>query len=74
MTEPFAFAAVVVLERLPEFTLDEFDVAARLRPYEELCLRTPIARHRQALIEAGAPIAEVSYGQHTPRRGVMKID
>jgi len=52
----------------------EHPVASRLRRYEDLCLRTPIPRHRQALLEAGAPIAGVTYGVDKPRRGLMKID
>jgi glutathione S-transferase len=45
----------------------------RLRAFEELCTRTPIARHRDALREAGAPVAEHSVGTDTPRRGLMSI-
>jgi glutathione S-transferase len=44
-----------------------------LRAYEELCTRTPIARHHDALREAGAPVAETSVGNDTPRRGLMGI-
>lgn len=42
---------------------------AALRPFEEVCLRTPIARHRDALREAGAPLSERSWGTDRPRRG-----
>jgi len=44
-----------------------------LRAYEELCARTPIIRHRDALREAGAPVSEASAGTDTPRRGLMSI-
>lgn len=44
-----------------------------LRAYEELCARTPIARHRDALREAGAPVAQISTGTDTPRRGLMSL-
>lgn len=40
----------------------------RLRPFEELSLRTPIAKHREALIEAGAPVGEETFGTQVPRR------
>jgi len=42
-----------------------------LRPFEDLCLRTPIARHREALREAGAPIAPETLATSAPRRGAM---
>lgn len=45
----------------------------RLRGFEELCTRTPIVRHREALREAGAPVAAHSVGTDTPRRGLMSI-
>lgn len=44
---------------------------AALRPYEELCLRTRIPNHREALKEAGAPISADTLGGAAPRRGVM---
>lgn len=47
----------------------ELEGFRRLRPLEELCLRTPIARHRAALAEAGAPVSEATYFIDTPRRG-----
>jgi glutathione S-transferase len=46
---------------------------AKLRPYEELSLRTPMAKQREALAAAGAPIARTSYGTATARRGIMSI-
>lgn len=44
---------------------------ARLRPFEELSLRTPIANHRTALKDAGAPVSDDTFGIATPRRGVL---
>jgi glutathione S-transferase len=49
------------------------DALARLRPYEELSLRTPPPRAREALAAIGAPISARSYGSDAPRRGVMRI-
>ena len=45
----------------------------KLKPFEELSLRTPLAHHRAALAEAGAPIMQDTYGTATPRRGVMQL-
>jgi hypothetical protein len=42
-----------------------------LVPFEDLSLRTPLPRHRDALAAAGAPIAAETWGTATPRRGVM---
>ena len=50
--------------------LDEF---ARLRPFEERCLRTPPAKHRDALAELGAPLTAETFGTDAPRRGLMRI-
>jgi glutathione S-transferase len=44
-----------------------------LRPFEDLCVRTPIAQHREALLGAGAPLTEGSVGNPTPRRGLMSL-
>ena len=41
----------------------------KLRPFEELSLRTPIARHRDALREAGAPVSDATFYADSPRRG-----
>ncbi len=49
------------------------DALARLRPFEELSLRTPPQDARAALAAAGAPISAASYGTSTPRRGLMRI-
>lgn len=45
----------------------------KLRPFEELLLRTPIAEHRAALKAAGAPVSEETFGTATPRRGLLAI-
>jgi glutathione S-transferase len=45
----------------------------RLRPFEERCVRTPIAQHREVLAEMGAPLTRETYGTATPRRGLMQI-
>jgi glutathione S-transferase len=44
-----------------------------LRPYEEVCMRNPIAKHREALAAAGAPVTAGSVATDTPQRGVMPI-
>lgn len=44
---------------------------AKLRPFEELLLRTPIANHRTALIDAGAPVSADTFGTAIPRRGLL---
>jgi glutathione S-transferase len=49
------------------------DAFARLAPFEERCIRTPIAEHRAALAEMGAPLTRETYGTTTPRRGLMQI-
>ncbi len=46
---------------------------AKLRPFEEVLLRTPIANHREALKKAGAPVSAETFGTTTPRRGVLTI-
>jgi len=51
-------------------TLDHPAFAA-LRPFEEVLLRTPIDRQREALAEAGAPITSETFFTPTPRRGVL---
>jgi glutathione S-transferase len=43
---------------------------ARLAPFEERCIRTPIPRHREALAEMGAPLTKETFFTATPRRGV----
>jgi glutathione S-transferase len=46
---------------------------ARLKPFEERLIRTPVASHRSALAEMGAPLTSETYATATPRRGVMQI-
>jgi hypothetical protein len=46
---------------------------ARLRPYEALMLRTPIAEHREALAAAGAPVTAETVGGDVLRKGVMRV-
>lgn len=48
--------------------LDEFQ---ELVPFEQVCLRTPIPRHRAALAEAGAPVSARTFGSPDPRRGTV---
>src|SRR5262245_34754758 len=50
--------------------LDSF---AKLKPFEERLVRTPIPRHRALLAEMGAPVSSETYGTDVPRRGVMRI-
>ena len=46
---------------------------AKLRPFEEVLLRTPIANHRAALKDAGAPVSDTTFGTAAPRRGLLTI-
>jgi glutathione S-transferase len=50
--------------------LDSF---AKLEPFEERLMRTPIPKHRSVLAEMGAPLTSETYGTTLPRRGVMRI-
>jgi glutathione S-transferase len=45
----------------------------KLRPFEELLLRTPIASHRAALKDAGAPVSAETFGIAAPRRGLLTL-
>jgi glutathione S-transferase len=45
---------------------------AQLAPFEERCLRTPIAQHRAVLAEMGAPLCAESWAAAAPQRGVMR--
>ena len=47
---------------------------AALKPFEDLCCRTPLPQHREALLAAGAPVTSTTYATATPRRGIMRID
>lgn len=44
-----------------------------LHCYEKIQLSTSIAGRRQALLDAGARLTEVSFGQREPRRGIMRL-
>jgi glutathione S-transferase len=46
---------------------------ATLRPFEDVMIRTPPARHRQVLAEHGAPLTTETLGTTVPRRGIMPI-
>jgi glutathione S-transferase len=61
-------AVAAFVERV--LALDSF---ARLRPLEDLLMRTPIPRHREALRDAGAPVSAETLGGLEPRRGVMSL-
>ncbi len=43
----------------------------KLRPYEELLMRTPIPKHREALQGAGAPLTPTTFATTTARRGIL---
>jgi glutathione S-transferase len=45
----------------------------RLRQFEALSMRTPIARHREVLEAAGAPLTRETMGTAEPRRGILRI-
>jgi len=45
----------------------------RLRQFEELSLKTPISKHRDALTAVGAPVSPSTLGTSTPQRGVFRI-
>jgi len=47
------------------------DAFARLRPFEDLCMRTPITAQRDALLAAGAPLTAETWGTDKPRPGIM---
>ena len=49
------------------------DSFQKLKPFEDRSVRTPIAQHREALAQIGAPLMSESYGTTTPRRGIMRI-
>jgi glutathione S-transferase len=44
----------------------------KLQPFEELLMRTPVAKQRAALLEAGAPLTAETIGGETPRPGAMR--
>jgi glutathione S-transferase len=49
------------------------DCFARLMPFEDRLIRTPIARHREVLAAMQSPLMAETYGTSTPRRGIMRI-
>ena len=51
----------------------EHDCFKRLTPYEYRMLRVPVAEHRAALVEMGAPLTAATYGTNEPRAGLMRI-
>jgi len=44
-----------------------------LRNFENLSMRTPIARHRDILAAAGAPLTRATLGTAVPRRGILRL-
>ncbi|HXC52721.1 MAG TPA: glutathione S-transferase family protein [Candidatus Limnocylindrales bacterium] len=44
-----------------------------LAPFEQLCIKTPIASQRAALGEIHAPLTDESWGTEKPRAGIMPI-
>jgi glutathione S-transferase len=51
----------------------ESDPLRRLQPIEDRLIRTPVAGHRAALEELGAPLTAETLGTPEPRRGIMQI-
>lgn len=45
---------------------------ASLAPYEDVARRAPVARHRDVLADAGAPLTPETFGTATPRPGIMR--
>jgi hypothetical protein len=45
----------------------------KLEGFEKVSVRTPIAKHHDALREAGAPIAATSFFDPEPRRGILAV-
>ena len=45
----------------------------RLKPFEDLSIRTPPGEHRSALAAIGAPLTTDTYGTATPRPGVFEV-
>lgn len=44
-----------------------------LRPFENVCMRTPPLGHREALAKMGAPLWPETHGTDQPREGIMPI-
>ncbi|MBW2940766.1 glutathione S-transferase family protein [Zhongshania aquimaris] len=51
----------------------QMDCFTKLHQFELICLKTPIQQHRQALLRAGAPISEHTFGTDTPQAGIVSI-
>ena len=45
---------------------------AKLRPFEETVLQTPIPSHREALAAMQAPLTEKTFASPSPRRGILR--
>jgi len=65
-TKRWPKAAAFVARTLAE------EAFARLKPYEDLSLRTPLPEQRAALAGIGAPITAETYGTEKPRRGFFR--
>lgn len=50
----------------------KLDGFVKLAAFEDRLVRTPIARHREALAELGAPLMSESHATAAPRRGIMQ--
>jgi glutathione S-transferase len=46
---------------------------SKLKPFEDVMMRTPPTEQRAALAAMGAPLTRETFGTVTPRRGLMKI-
>jgi glutathione S-transferase len=51
----------------------ELDSFAMLQQFEAICLKTPIPNHREALLEAGAPICDETYATDTALAGIVAV-
>ena len=49
------------------------DAFQRLMPFEACSLRTPLAKHREALAALGATLTAETFGSPVARRGIMQI-
>jgi glutathione S-transferase len=49
------------------------DAFAQLKPFEDKLLRTPIAQHRAALAQLGAPLIAETCATAAPRPGIMRF-
>jgi glutathione S-transferase len=45
----------------------------KLAPFEERCMRVPVAEHRAVLADMNAPLTRETWGTAVPRRGVMRL-